>query len=186
MNTPSTHMNVLTVFARYGFRKSSMEDLAKAADVSRQTLYNRFRSKEAVLDWAVEGVAVDLRNRAFAALDDRTLPVDACLTEAFSRWIGDLVPLLHSSPHASEIMDMGSESLRQAGIDMHAEVEKVVTQTLLDRGVYATAGEAAEMTFVLLVASKGLMLKSQTLDEFETGMARVVGTVLQRTHSGTR
>ena len=37
------------VFSRYGTRKSTMGDIAEAAGVSRQTLYNRFENKDDVL-----------------------------------------------------------------------------------------------------------------------------------------
>ncbi len=39
---------IIAVFAHYGFRKTAMEDVAKAAGKSRQALYNRFGSKDAV------------------------------------------------------------------------------------------------------------------------------------------
>ncbi len=38
------------VFIRYGFRKTSMEDLARAAGLSRQGLYLHFASKEALFE----------------------------------------------------------------------------------------------------------------------------------------
>jgi AcrR family transcriptional regulator len=37
------------MFARYGFAKTTMSDIAKEAGIARQTLYNAFPSKEEVL-----------------------------------------------------------------------------------------------------------------------------------------
>ena len=51
MNPDAEHFKVIEVFSNYGFRKTSMSDLAEAAGVSRQTLYNRFKSKEDILHW---------------------------------------------------------------------------------------------------------------------------------------
>jgi AcrR family transcriptional regulator len=74
----------LEVFGRYGFRKTSMDEIARAADISRQGLYLHFANKEALfraavrqeLDTAVGDVSrclteegVGLEQRVVAALD---------------------------------------------------------------------------------------------------------------------
>ena len=43
----------LGVFGRYGFRKTSMDEVARAAGISRQGLYLYFASKEALFRAAV-------------------------------------------------------------------------------------------------------------------------------------
>src|SRR3954470_17250970 len=74
----------LEVFGRYGFRKASMDDIARAADISRQGLYLHFANKDALfraaisheLDTALDDAArrlhepgADLRRRVVGALD---------------------------------------------------------------------------------------------------------------------
>jgi AcrR family transcriptional regulator len=74
----------LEVFGRYGFRKASMDEIARSADISRQGLYLHFANKEALfraavrqeLDTALADVAgglseegVGLKSRVVAALD---------------------------------------------------------------------------------------------------------------------
>jgi TetR/AcrR family transcriptional regulator of autoinduction and epiphytic fitness len=53
----------LEVFGRYGFRKASMDEIARAAGMSRQGLYLHFASKDALFRAAV------LEPRVVAALD---------------------------------------------------------------------------------------------------------------------
>lgn len=43
----------IAIISRYGYKKTTMADLAEAAGVSRQTLYNKFPNKEEVLRAAV-------------------------------------------------------------------------------------------------------------------------------------
>jgi len=74
----------LEVFGRYGFRKASMDEIARSADISRQGLYLHFANKDALfraavrqeLDAALGDVSrclneegVGLERRAIAALD---------------------------------------------------------------------------------------------------------------------
>jgi TetR/AcrR family transcriptional regulator, regulator of autoinduction and epiphytic fitness len=60
----------LEVFGRYGYRKAAMDEIARAADMSRQGLYLRFANKEALFRAAV-------RQELDTALGD----VDRCLNE---------------------------------------------------------------------------------------------------------
>ena len=166
----------LAVFAHYGFRKASMEDLAQAVGVTRQTLYNRFKNKEAVLDWAVDGYAKSAQERASAALRNSERPVETCLLNAFSIWVGEAVTLLHESPHGMEIVDRGMESLKRSDIDHHAIFEQSVVQFLLNRQVCSSLEQAADITFLLDMAAKGLLLKSEDFSAFQDGMARVIKT----------
>ena len=43
----------LEVFGRYGFRKASMDEIARSADISRQGLYLHFANKDALFRAAV-------------------------------------------------------------------------------------------------------------------------------------
>ena len=166
--------NVLSVFAHYGFRKASMEDLARAAGVSRQTLYKRFGTKEAVLDWAVEGFVGDARALACAALHAADASPAECLLSAFSRWTGDHVALLHDAPHGAEILEMGTASLRRSHADPEAAFENEIVRFMCDRSICRTQKEAADKTFLLLMSAKGLLLKSRTNAEFQAGMTRII------------
>jgi AcrR family transcriptional regulator len=56
------------VFFQFGYRKTSMEDVAAAAQVSRQTLYLQFRDKErlfrAALEYVTGQMLVSIRHLA--------------------------------------------------------------------------------------------------------------------------
>ena len=177
MDRDNEFVKVLAVFAHYGFRKASMEDLAQAAEVSRQTLYKRFKTKESVLDWAVEGCIKATHQQVSIELNNQSASAAECLVNAFGRWVGDIVPLLRDSPHGSEIMDLGMESVKRTGSDFHAQFEAELAQFLLDRKICETSTEAENIAFLLHMSSKGLLLKSATRDEYQAGMSRVINTV---------
>ncbi|HEY0747971.1 MAG TPA: helix-turn-helix domain-containing protein, partial [Steroidobacteraceae bacterium] len=55
----------VSIFARFGFRKASMDDVARAAGVSRQGLYLSFANKEELFRRALAHL---LRNQLTAAI----------------------------------------------------------------------------------------------------------------------
>ena len=92
----------LTLFHRYGFRKTSVDALAAEAQVSKPTVYAHFADKDAlfaaVCDHVLEGI---LSEAQAAAQTGALLPrLTAVLAAKFSR----LFDLVHSSPHAAELL----------------------------------------------------------------------------------
>lgn len=173
MDIETDFQRVMQAFAHYGVKKASMADLAKAAEVSRQTLYNRFGTKEAVLDWAVTGCVEQLKRRASLALSGPGSATDRLAT-AFDRWVGDMVPVMRNSPHGMEVMDQGILSLQRRGIEPHLDFERLVERFLLDQNLCFDEQHAGDTTFLLVAAAKGLMLKSTTSAEFSAGIERIL------------
>lgn len=63
------------VFLRYGYKKTTMEDIARTVGISRQALYLHFSTKEAVFKAMVSRTLEAMRTEASAALsrDDRDI-----------------------------------------------------------------------------------------------------------------
>ena len=57
---------------RYGFRRTAVEDVAKALRISKKTIYEYFPSKEALLDYALELGAMEQRRRVESLLTEAT------------------------------------------------------------------------------------------------------------------
>ncbi len=168
---------VVELFAHYGFRRASMRDLARALGVSRQTVYNRFRTKEAVRDWALSAFARRLLSDAIAALAWRETPTDACLRAAFMRWTGDHVPLVRAAPHGGEIMVMGVAALKDAASDPALQFHDRLAAFVRERrGLAADRADAVALT--LLAASKGVLMSVNTTEAYAAAMARVIEAVL--------
>jgi AcrR family transcriptional regulator len=104
----------MRVFRRHGFRRSSIEQTAEEAGLTRQALYHHFPSKEALFRGAIERlyeqalVAEDAAAKA-AEEADRDL-ADVIVAEIGAR-LGVLFAALGGSPHLDELL---SEHLAQA------------------------------------------------------------------------
>jgi AcrR family transcriptional regulator len=57
---------------RYGFRRTAVEDVAKALRISKKTIYEYFPSKEAILEYALELAALQQRQRVESLLTEPT------------------------------------------------------------------------------------------------------------------
>src|SRR6202034_2629987 len=79
------------VFARYGFRKTSMEEVARAAGVSRQGLYLQFANKEELFRKAVEHSLNNQLSAAAAALARGEDGLELRLIAACDAWSGRFV-----------------------------------------------------------------------------------------------
>jgi AcrR family transcriptional regulator len=92
----------LEVFGRHGFRKTSMEDVARSAGISRQGLYLQFASKEALFRAAVRQELDAALEDASRCLDRESAGLDRRVVLALDAWLGRYV----GSMLASDIANM--------------------------------------------------------------------------------
>lgn len=83
--------SALLTFARYGYRKASMDTVARAARISRPGLYFLFSSKEELFRAAVTRALDGDLIAAKHILDDTSRPLPERLLATFDRWAGRYV-----------------------------------------------------------------------------------------------
>lgn len=130
-----------TVFARYGFRKAAMEDIAREAGMSRPALYQWFGGKKAVFQAVAETVAAETLDAADAAWPEGMLLSEGLPAAILAKDL-PLYRLLQASPHGAELL----------------AVDEALTSLL------ATDLEAA---FAALLAAKARRLGELDLSAFE-------------------
>ena len=169
--------SVLAVFAQYGFRRVSMEDIGLALGVSRQTVYNRFRTKEAVWSWAF-GTFADwvLASTLHELQCDR--PLKQRIVSALMRWSGDHVDLLQSSPHGMEILERSVGDMHVRETDPEMAFLGTLTREIEASPEYKAVAAPADTAFVLKIAAKGLMATSSSSKAFERDIGRIVSVLI--------
>src|SRR5215470_6107707 len=97
----------LELFGRYGYRRTSIDDIARQAGVAKGTVYLYVENKEALFRTLSQSLLDRMLAAARRAADART-PVGERLTRILDAKFGFFHELLHRSPHASELMDSTS------------------------------------------------------------------------------
>jgi len=114
------------LFKQYGFRKTSLDDIARIAGVTKTTLYHYYPNKEAIFDDIVYEDALDIFHRIDANLD-AALPADEKFIQFGRLLLQELqahaeelkhVPenLIEYSPHGRPIIEKIKHIFRQQGI----------------------------------------------------------------------
>jgi AcrR family transcriptional regulator len=104
----------MTVFRRHGFRRSSIEQTAEAAGLTRQALYHHFESKEALFRAVIEHVhesAIAAEHAAVSAAEKAGGALADILIAGLTARLKQLLASFEGSPHVEEIF---SEHLLQA------------------------------------------------------------------------
>jgi TetR/AcrR family transcriptional regulator, regulator of autoinduction and epiphytic fitness len=166
----------LEVFLKFGFRKTSMDEVARAAHLSRQGLYLHFPKKEALLRAVVQHALATALASANERLGDSSLPVRERLAEAFDAWIGRHVGALGA----------GASDLGEAGSTLVMPLVREQSEKFLDRlakfmrssgllAAYKPSGlTARQLAETLYATARGLKHESATREEFMARMSRAV------------
>lgn len=144
------------VFLRYGFRRTTMADLAKAAHMSRPAFYLVFPSKEEAFLAVVKRFIAENLNEIQRGISRFKTP-EQKLAFAFDIWFVRPFEMIQASPDASDIFESGSEiacgELKQAKTEFEAIVSDVLKPLLREQS--KTKLPAAKIAEILCRAAHG-------------------------------
>ncbi len=160
------------VFARYGFRKTTMDEVARAAGVSRQGLYLHFADKESLFRKAV---VFKLNHQLWAAqraLANEDDDLEHRLIAACEEWAGRFVGIM-----GADAADLMCASTSLAGTTLsdyeerfeHALAHAIGMSPLAD---YCAASgiSPADVACALHATARGLKHSCRSRQEFVRGM----------------
>lgn len=169
---------LLLTFAQYGFRKTSMQDLSRVAGVSRQSIYNRFGSKEATYSWAIHAYLADMYGRIFAALrGDTSRPLETMLA-VFTISIGEAIDIVRN-PHGTEVFDDTLAATHESEEDWPLRFRARLGEFIHRHGYASSPEEGVEKAFLLISASKGILLEEDSKERFQATMRRLIAAVFR-------
>jgi len=169
------------VFLRYGFKKTSMDDLSRAAGLSRQGLYLHFPTKEALFKDAVSSLIATMRAEFHDALAKEDVGIEERLVTAFEDAHAHAIDA--GAEHMNELLEAATALVGDELCAMDEATVADVARALSRSGVAArwkAAGVSAHALAAHLHAtSAGVKHLVATQNEYRERMRIAVRIVCQ-------
>ena len=172
----------IEVFINYGFKKTSMDDIARAAGMSRPALYQVFRNKTEIFRAASLSLLDTLGHQSRVAFESDK-PFAERLYDSLDRSILSLHRKIDATPHGAELMGVNEE----VASDIEEKwCEQMVSAIASGISEAEAAGEIAleplgvnaeAVATVVMQAMEGMKAKYLRGDPIEDDVRRMVSFV---------
>jgi AcrR family transcriptional regulator len=168
------------VFLRYGYKKTSMDDLAGAAGISRQALYLHFNTKDELFRATVAKIIEDDGHAYRAAIARGDRDIASRLLGAFEAFHGKSIGHVNDQ-YLGELIEAASMLLGNAPAEHERRFIADITALLAElphaseAGGRGTPGELADTLYTI---SWGLKHRVATLAAYRTRMSTALRIVL--------
>jgi AcrR family transcriptional regulator len=172
----------LIQFGRYGFRRTSMADIAKEAGVSRASLYSHFENKGEIFRGLSASLHEDALRDAATALkgNDGAARLEERVESALVAQLGWRRERVTNAPHASEFADENSQLCGDVVSNSSSRFQELLAAALdaaaregeVDlKAARLTAKSAAEL---LRLAAAGLELDAPHRETFRARLKNLI------------
>lgn len=120
----------MQVFLAYGFQRTTMDDIARAAEISRPALYLLFRNKTDIYRALAEDFVTGTIAHARSALDEAA-GVEVRIAGALDCALC-MMAEIEQSPHGAEILDMKNSLAADIVADARAQLVAMLEDTIAD------------------------------------------------------
>lgn len=165
--------SALLTFARHGYRKTSMEEVARVAQISRPGLYFLFASKDALFRAAVTRALQQDLAAAEEVLADTDTPLPERLVGAFDRWAGRYIG--PTSRDVPMVIEQNPDLLGPITETAPRRFEQLVAAAVAEGAAHVRAVDVAQ---TLISASAGLKYQVQTREAYLARLHTAVGLLI--------
>jgi AcrR family transcriptional regulator len=169
-------------FLRYGFKKTSMDDVAQAAGVSRQGLYLYFDTKDLLFREALQYLVSHMISTARSVAEDGNLSLRDRLLGVFEAVHGSAFQSA-SPEHAFELLQSAQSADGALLVQLDRDLMGIVAALLAEAGAADRWEEAgvtvAELSEQLLMSAKGIKASVDTLAAYRERMLTAIRIVMR-------
>ncbi|MEM7003279.1 MAG: helix-turn-helix domain-containing protein [Pseudomonadota bacterium] len=173
-------------FSQYGFRRTTMDDIARAAEVSRASLYSYFENKEEIFrslsQWLFAESLQAARDELQCQRDTNHL--EQRLIAGLSAFHARLLGALEATPHGAELMEEGgrlnADITQEYAVQIEAllafEVAHAQQSGEIDLGAANLSAEAAAE--VIHLAALGLKHGTTSFADYQVKLGQLLPLVI--------
>ena len=167
------------VFMRYGFKRTTMSDLADAAQMSRPALYLLFSSKEEIFRSLMTQIFNELLDEVREGLSKHERAAEK-LTFAFEVWCVRQFEMMQTSPDAKDLLESGYEFAARITVQAFSDFEHILTDVL--RPVVSAQTEemlsAEQLAHILTTASQRFKESASSATQLRQMLKGLITVVL--------
>lgn len=167
----------LETFVRYGYRKTSMEDIAAAARISRPGLYFLFASKRELFTAAITRALEQDLHTVARALDDEAHLLHERLLEAFDTWTGRYIGAVGGE--LSAVAETHRDVLGTAVLDSSHRFQALITDAIASTRAPQDQATSAAIARTLISTSVGLKHQTTSRETFRQDLSTAITLLLR-------
>ena len=169
-------------FVSYGFKRTTMDDIARAVGLSRPALYIHFRNKTDIFRGLMQSMMEDTRLQVAACLKQQ-LPLRDRLAAALHE--GVVVPQrkILATAHGDELFDTSQEFAADLFLawmkSVEAEISLALRLAVTSKAITIPSGLSADIIASLLIdAVQGMKCRRQDIEEVADAIPQLLTLVL--------
>jgi len=173
----------MKLFSQYGYRRTSIDDIAREAEIAKGTVYLSFKSKEEIFRALCESL-IERTEAAVKVARETSGPIDERLVAMLEAKFGFLFETVYRSAHAAELMD----SKNRLSADLFAQSERRYMKILREMlGEAIRAGEIApsrmqldadDLAEMLVAASHGIERNATSPARYHRRLREIVRVIV--------
>jgi AcrR family transcriptional regulator len=173
----------LGLFGQYGYRRTSIDDIAREAEIAKGTVYLSFASKEEIF----RALAESLLQRIDAAVREVRAgsgPIDARLLGVLEAKFGLFFETVHNSAHAAELMDSKNRLSAEMFDSADRSYMKMLREMIAEaarRGELSPSRmglDAADLAEMLVAAAHGVEKSAPSAPVFHRRLGEIVRVIV--------
>jgi len=166
----------LVKFSAYGFARTSMADIAEAAEMSRPALYQHYANKEEIFRSMLGRVFDDAADKAITSLEVEA-DLETQLDGFLQRWSGDLAEALMATEHGGDLVEAKAGYAKPVVDVVNRRIRKALTARLGE-----TVEDPSALVDLLLLAPIGFKYDDPSMAKLRRRLSTLAGSVAGAAH----